>query len=89
MEEKRSIILDTAKKYVLGDREQDYGTVSDNFKKIAELWSVYLGFEMRAGDVAMMMILLKVARCTTGEFKEDTLIDIAGYAACANEVKEG
>lgn len=38
-------------------------------------------------DVAMMMILLKVARDVSGESKRDNLVDIAGYAACAAECK--
>lgn len=38
---------------------------------------------LEAEDVAIMMILLKIARIQTGTFKPDNYIDIAGYAACA------
>lgn len=31
------------------------------------------------------MILLKVARAMSGQSVEDSLVDIAGYAACAAE----
>ena len=44
---------------------------------------------MEAEDVAIMMILLKIARIQTGTFKPDNYIDIAGYAACAAEVAGG
>lgn len=36
-------ILDEAKKVVYGDREADYGGVTENFTNIARLWSVVLG----------------------------------------------
>jgi len=39
-------------------------------------------FIIKAHDVAMMMVLLKVAR-TNGQKKIDNYIDIAGYAALA------
>ena len=62
----------------------------DNFAIIAGLWSEYLGDVMlEAEDVAIMMILLKIARMQTGKFKPDNYIDIAGYAACAAEVAGG
>ena len=41
---------------------------------------------IRSEDVAMMMVLLKVARTFRGT-KADTYIDIAGYAACAAEAE--
>ena len=44
---------------------------------------------LEAEDVAIMMILLKIARIQTGTFKPDNYIDIAGYAACAAEVAGG
>jgi Domain of unknown function (DUF6378) len=66
-----------------GEREQEYGTPAESFGRIAGLWSTYLGRELTAQDVAAMMILLKVAR---GLDKRDTLIDIAGYARCAERL---
>lgn len=38
----RPEILDTAKKCVCGQREQDYGKPEDNFNTIGLLWGVYL-----------------------------------------------
>lgn len=34
----------------------------------------------------MMMALLKIARCTTGQVKLDNYVDLAGYAACGGEI---
>lgn len=38
-----------------------------------------------AKDVAAMMGLLKVARIATGS-SPDSFVDLAGYAACADEI---
>ena len=86
----RKEILDTAIKTVCEERQDSYGKPEDNFAIIAGLWSGYLGDVMlEAEDVAIMMILLKIARIQTGTFKPDNYIDIAGYAACAAEVAGG
>ena len=83
----RPEILDTAKKCVCGQREQDYGNPENNFERIADLWNAYLGAKtVDAVDVAMMLALLKVARIKTGRGTEDSFVDLAGYAACAGEI---
>jgi hypothetical protein len=78
-------ISDTAKSIVAGDRAKDYGDASESFARIASLWSAWKGVEFTSWDVAMMMILLKVSRAKTSK-KQDTLIDIIGYAECAEKV---
>ena len=83
----REKLLDEAKAIVCGDRDQQYGKPEDSFCVIAKLWSDYLMRYLDERDVAMMMILLKVARNVSGESKRDNLVDIAGYAACAAECK--
>lgn len=83
----RPEILDTAKKCVCGQREQDYGSPENNFERIAALWNAYLGAQtVDAVDVAMLLALLKVARIKTGRGTEDSFVDLAGYAACAGEI---
>lgn len=82
----REIVLENAKNCVCGQREQDYGTPEDNFKRIGNLWSAYTGIDISSKDVAIMMILMKTARAHGEHCTEDTLIDIAGYAACAGEL---
>lgn len=90
----RADILHAAEKCVCGQRETDYGTPEDNFETIAELWETYLrracvdeagGVYIDANDVAMMMALLKITRITAGGGKDDSWIDLAGYAACGAE----
>jgi hypothetical protein len=82
----RSEILDTAKKCVCGQREQDYGKPERNFQLIANLWSDYLRFDISPTDVAMMMALLKIARIKSGGGTGDSFVDLAGYAACGGEI---
>lgn len=89
----RENILAQAKKCVCGDREDDYGSPENNFVTIANLWTDYLhaefkdcNFMLGPGDVAAMMILLKVSRIASGNGKNDNWVDIAGYAACGGEL---
>lgn len=92
----REEILERAKMCVCGDREEDYGSPENNFMTIAKLWTDYLHAEFKdfnfilgPGDVAAMMILLKVSRIASGHGKSDNWIDIAGYAACGGELCGG
>ena len=84
----REKILDAAKERVCGKREEDYGSPEDNFALIARLWNTYMGdCVVDAHDVASMMALLKIARIKTGRPKVDNYVDLAGYAACAAEIR--
>lgn len=90
----RESILETAKRCVCGDREQDYGRPESNFRTIASLWIDYLSakddaLDIRPHDVAAMLALLKIARIATGPAKEDNWVDLAGYAACGGEIEGG
>ena len=75
-------ILREAERIVEGPRRDEYGDMRECFEMIANLWSDYVGTEISVFDVAHMMILLKVARGRDG-FKRDSLVDICGYAYCA------
>jgi hypothetical protein len=79
-------IAEEAKAIVEGERAKDYGEVNQSFSRIASLWSAYLGHQVRPWDVAQMMILLKVSRAKTSR-KQDTLVDIIGYAECADKLE--
>lgn len=75
-------ILKEADAITSGSRQESYGKPEKCFQKIAELWNSYLGTKnITAHNVAMMMILLKVARESMNP-KRDNLVDIAGYARC-------
>ena len=84
-------ILTDAAKLVAGDRQKAYGNKQTNHLNIATLWNAYLNGKplvkthISPHDVAIMMILLKIARTLTGDAlaKRDTYVDIAGYSAIA------
>jgi len=86
----RQATLDQAKEYTSKDRNSAYGEPEDNFRNIATLWDAYLfakypgskRFLFAPEDVAIMNILLKVARLSTNPTHKDSWIDTAGYAAC-------
>jgi len=72
---------------VLGAREKNYDNPRPNFQRIADYWTTYLGIPILPEQVAIMMILMKVAR---EQFKhtEDNLTDAIGYAVCALRIAE-
>lgn len=71
----------------LDDRGVDYGGVEDNFEDIAAMWSAIAGTEIRADQVGLMMIALKLVRANKTN-KRDNLLDIAGYAAHVAKIQE-
>lgn len=83
-------ILTEADRLTSRDRNEQYGDPLSDFSAQAQMWSAYLnkrypeldGFALDHRDVAMMMVLTKVARMAQG-YKRDTLTDIAGYARTA------
>lgn len=83
----RNDILDKAKSIINGERQGTYGEAEDSFSVIAQLWSTYLCRELTSADVANMMILMKVARNSSGVYKDDNWIDICGYAALGGEIQ--
>jgi hypothetical protein len=86
-------ILEEARQNVCGDRNTSYGPPIEDFECQAVMMSAYLtrtnGYlvNVRASDIASLMILVKVARqahCS----KRDNWVDMAGYAACGGEVND-
>jgi hypothetical protein len=81
-------ILEEAKEIIYGDREKTYGHPAKNLNNIADYWSIYLGKEISAQDVATMMVLLKIARLMNQPDHRDSLVDSAGYLALIERIKE-
>ena len=82
----RKEILDRAA-VIVGGKDGQHGNAENNFDKIARLWYAYKGVPFSAKDVAVMMILLKVARIASGHQCDDNFVDISGYAACGGELE--
>jgi hypothetical protein len=89
---KKMEFLDEVKD-IVSEREGQHGNSIKTHGGIAELWSIYLSkktgipVKIDGADVAMMQILAKVGRFICGQSDHmDTVLDIAGYAACAGEI---
>lgn len=80
-----SILGHTAK--VLEERRGDYGDPAEQFKAIAERWSITLGTPITPSQVALCMIDLKLARLAYDPGHVDSMVDVIGYAALLKEVR--
>lgn len=85
---KPKTILEEAQSAVYGDRNADYGTVTDNFGTIAALWSIVLKTNITPEQVGLCMVQVKVAR-QMFKPKRDNLVDIAGYSATLEKLAKG
>jgi len=79
--------LKAAHDIVHGDREKTYGDPGKNLRLIAQYWSTHTGITITETDVCIMMQLLKIARLRNDPEHEDSWIDIAGYTALKNRIK--
>lgn len=79
-------ILIEAQEAVYGDRQADYGTVTENFSTIAKLWSAVLKTEVTPEQVGLCMVQVKVARHMYKP-KRDNLVDGAGYFATLEKME--
>lgn len=82
----RETVLTTAEHLINGQRARDYGDASENFQRIANLWTPILGVQVTASDVALCLTQLKVARLITSPAHKDSWIDAAGYIALGGEI---
>jgi len=79
--------LQEAHGIVYGDRHEEYGDAADNFIDIAKMWTDWnRGYHFTKEDVAMMMIMVKIARCHH-KWTEDSLKDIIGYCTLIHKFR--
>jgi len=89
----QSDVLDAAMAAVK-ERGEAYGDVTENFQRIADHWNVWLaqrgllapGQRLGPEDVAVLNMQQKFARLIESPGHADSVIDIAGYAACYGAV---
>lgn len=95
-ENARAKVLRQAEELVNGDRNASYGDPIQDFARTAVFWQEYLqgvvakrgSLELQPHDVAAMMALLKISRLAWSPEKEDSWVDLAGYAACGFDCVE-
>ena len=71
---------------VVEQRERIYGPPEALFAQIAARWSLVLGANVSPVQVALCLIDLKLARLVRDPSHLDSIVDVAGYAACLREV---
>jgi|TARA_R110000744_G_scaffold284140_1_gene395479 hypothetical protein len=74
-------ILRTAASLVGGDRAKQHGDYVLLHKRVADLWSRYLGADITPEQVAFCMVLLKVSRDELGSPNPDNGVDATAYTA--------
>lgn len=89
----RARLLAQAHEITHHDRNANYGNPEDNFQFIANLWNDWLAISGRnanfvGADVAMLCMLIKIARLGNNLTHYDSAVDIAGYAACLADCQE-
>jgi hypothetical protein len=85
-------LLQAAEALINGQRQADYGDKLQNFSQIAMIWQGILAQKLLPGarilpeDVAYLMTGMKLARLATTPTHYDSILDIAGYAGCAEKI---
>ena len=72
--------------FVLSERQAAYGDASNAMAAIAARWSLTLGQPITPAQVVLCMIDLKLARLGRDPKHQDSILDVAGYAAVLHEV---
>ena len=93
-DEIKSELLAEAEALVTDPRAEAYGDAAVNHMRIADLWNCWLRNRSWGSsgiitpyDAAMMVLLVKVARCQQKP-SHDSHVDIAGYAAVLEDIYE-
>lgn len=87
-------LLLQAQELIHGQRQQDYGDKLTNFSQVSMMWQGYLAPKLQPDarltpeDVTFLMILLKLARLSKSPDHKDSLVDVAGYAGCADYLQQ-
>jgi hypothetical protein len=87
--ETKKTVEEEAVEIIYGDRENTYGDPAKNIRKVAALWSAYLGLgePLIIEDVCNLMILLKTARLQHTPDHRDSMVDIVGYTLLKERIQ--
>lgn len=94
--QRREGILNRIKGFICKDRMKQYGDAEDNFKHIADYWTLWLrqrgiiaeGKSIERLDVAKMMSLMKTARIAHDIHHQDSWDDDSGYTVIGAAMAE-
>jgi len=90
MTKNRKDFLDEAEKLINGPRAKEYGPAKMNHQRIADIWTILLKNKLDADitpqEVVACMVGVKLARLAEDITKDDSWVDIIGYAALGGEI---
>lgn len=71
---------------VVSERRKAYGDPRASMEAVAKRWSITLRHEVTAAQVTLCLIDLKLARLGHDPGHQDSILDVAGYAAVLQEL---
>jgi len=71
---------------ILAERGTAYGDAAASMATVAARWSLTLGNPVTPAQVVLCLIDLKLARLAHNPTHQDSVCDLAGYAAVLQEV---
>ena len=71
---------------VIAERSRAYGAPAGSMELLAKRWSITLGRTVTPAQAVMCLIDLKLTRLAHDPHHQDSILDIAGYAAVLHEV---
>tara|TARA_R100001463_G_scaffold67648_1_gene121095 strand:- start:72 stop:374 length:303 start_codon:yes stop_codon:yes gene_type:complete len=85
---RRDKVLHEANQLISQDRNKQYGDPHTNMLMISRAWSEVLDHTVQTWQVPVMLAQMKLARISSGGYKEDSIVDAIGYLALASEIKD-
>lgn len=79
--------IEAAADIIDNDREETYGDPGVNIRRIAALWSAYLGVPVSGEDVCWMMAMHKASRAKHKPSHLDNEVDAIGYIALIDRMR--
>jgi Domain of unknown function (DUF6378) len=73
---------------IIDERGAVYGDAANSMAAIAARWSITLGHPVTPAQVVLCLIDLKLTRLSHNPKHQDSVCDLAGYAAVLQEVNE-
>ena len=71
---------------VVTERRKIYGDPAASMAAVAKRWSITLGRAVTPAEVVLCLIDLKLARLGHDPKHQDSILDVAGYAAVLQEI---
>lgn len=71
---------------VVAERRKLYGDPAASMEAVARRWSITLGHPVTPAEVVLCLIDLKLTRLAHNPKHQDSILDVAGYAAVLQEV---